>query len=117
MSSKLLTVTKNHLFRRAYSKGTPYVSQSVAVYVLKSGREASRVGITVSTKRGNAVVRSRTRRIIREALRELMPSVIPGRILIVVARQGAVGKKSTQISGELSLIFKKAGLLVSEARS
>lgn len=109
---KLLSVTKNHLFRRAYSKGKSYATHSVVVYVIKGGsRRETRTGITVSTKHGNAVVRVRTRRIIREALRALVARTMPGYVVIVVARQGAIGKKSTDILRELTVSFEKAGIL------
>lgn len=109
---RLLSVTQNHLFKKAYVKGRSFVSESIAVYILRNGRRnETRTGITVSTKRGNAVMRVRLRRIIREALRDISDITAEGYIIIVVARQGAVGKKSTDILLELTRAFKKAGIL------
>ena len=111
-SKKLLTVKENHLFLRAYSKGKCAVSSSIAVYVLKNKRSSDiKYGITVSKDRGNAVVRNRLRRIIRAAYRELYPRIRRGYIIVIVARQGCIGKNSNTIKSELEQLFKKGGLL------
>ncbi|MDD2269417.1 MAG: ribonuclease P protein component [Eubacteriales bacterium] len=111
-SKKLKTVTENRLFTRAYSKGSRAVSKSLAVYVLNGkGFRDIRYGITVSKDRGGAVVRNRLRRIIRAAYRELYPRLRRGCTIIIVARQGCVGKKSSELVKELEQMFSKTGLL------
>ena len=74
---KLQTLKENHLFAKAYARGKCFPSRTVVLYVLRSrGRPSpSRVGLTVSKNRGNAVVRNRTRRRLREALRPVYPLV------------------------------------------
>lgn len=56
----------NHVFQRLYRKGNSAVSPNLALYVRRNGRNESRLGLTVSTKVGKAVVRNRTRRRLRE---------------------------------------------------
>ena len=53
-----------NVFRTGGSKGT----RLVILYAVPNGRETSRVGITVSKKVGNSVVRHRVKRLIREDL-------------------------------------------------
>ena len=52
---------ENHLFRRAYSKGKTAADSRLALYVRRNGQKANRLGFTVSTKVGCAVVRNRVR--------------------------------------------------------
>ena len=53
------------------------------------GPGATRVGITVSKKVGNSVVRNRVKRWVRESCRKLLPGWPPGLDLVVVARPSA----------------------------
>lgn len=111
-SKKLKTVTENRIFVRAYAKGSSSVSKSLAVYVLKDKRlKEIRYGITVSKNRGGAVVRNRLRRIIRAAYGQLQPKLNGSCNVIIVARQGCVGKKSSDLKIELEQLFAKTGLL------
>ena len=59
----------NHEFRRLYAKGKSAVSPCVAVYCRKNRLDHNRLGLTVGTKVGKAVLRNRTRRRLREAYR------------------------------------------------
>ena len=60
------TVKKNYEFRRMYAKGKSGVSSCLVVYYRKNRLGHNRLGVTVSTKLGHAVVRNRVRRRIRE---------------------------------------------------
>ena len=76
---KFNAITENHLYSKAYSKGKRFVTSSLAVYILPDyaakklakahpeKKVVNRIGLTTSTKLGGAVVRSRCRRIMREA--------------------------------------------------
>ena len=75
---KILPITRNNDFRRAYKRGKSHVSPLLVAYVLKNRLGCTRVGITTSKKIGNAVVRSRARRVLREAYRGLIGRVKPG---------------------------------------
>ena len=95
---KFRAICENHLYQKAYSKGKRQVTSAVAVYVLPDyaakrlarshpeKRVTNRIGLTVSTKLGSAVVRSRIRRILREGLRSLEKELsLKQGFLIVIA--------------------------------
>ena len=109
---KALTLKENHVFSKLYAKGKCYRSQSVVVYVLKNHRERqTKYGITVSKKRGKAVIRNRMRRKIREAYRLLYPYIRKGYNIVIVARQQCENNSSASIKNELHDIFVKACLI------
>ena len=60
------TLKKNYEFKRLYNKGKTAVTPYMVVYALKNHKGIRRVGYTVSTKLGKAVVRNRIRRRLRE---------------------------------------------------
>lgn len=121
---KFKAICENHLYSKAYSKGKRAVTSALAVYVLpdyaakrlaKAHPEkkiVNRIGLTTSTKLGGAVVRSRCRRIMREALRALekKKEIKCGFLIVIAARTAAVSKKSTNIEQELDFIFTKLGM-------
>ncbi len=117
-----LSLTENHLFGKAYNKGSRYLGQHICVFVLKDRaayrlmranpqkQYLNRVGLTVSKKIGGAVVRSRARRIMRAAYGSLESRLRQGFIIVISAREGIAGLKSTDLTAELSRGFEKLGM-------
>ena len=85
-----VTVKENYEFRRIYRKGKSAVSPQLVIYCQRNRRGHSRLGVSVSTNLGCAVVRNRVRRRIREIYRLNKAKMLPGYDLIVVARVRAV---------------------------
>ena len=85
------TLKKNSDFRRLYNKGKSVATPYMVVYCRRNGRDVNRLGYTVSTKLGHAVVRNRVRRRFREIYRLNSPALKKGWDIVVVARTRAVG--------------------------
>ena len=113
---KTVSLKENHLFRRLYSKGQSAVSPYLAVYVRKNGRNGNRLGFTVSTKLGHAVVRNKVRRRLREAYRIHEGQMRPGWDLVVVARVKAAHVPYHQLEKELLRSLDKLGVRKGEDR-
>ena len=64
------------------------VTDHFIIYARKRRRKTNRVGITVSKKVGNAVVRNRVKRLVRECFRLLKQEVPKELDLVLVARNG-----------------------------
>ena len=121
---KFKAICENHLYSKAYSKGKRALTSALAVYVLPDyqakrlakahpeGIVMNRIGLTVSTKLGGAVVRSHTRRILRAALQsiEKEKTLKRGFLIVICARGAAVKLKSTDIKLQLDTAFEKLGM-------
>ncbi len=84
------TLKKNSDFRRLYAKGRNAVLPTLVVYLRRTRREDNRVGFTVTTRLGHAVVRNRIRRRLREVYRLHREELRPGLDLVVVARSRSI---------------------------
>lgn len=109
--NKMVTLKENRDFRRLYCRGKSYVSPVVVTYVYRNRNKNVRYGITTSKKIGKAVQRNRSRRIIRAAFTQLLPSVKTGYDFVFVARTKTPYVKSTDILRCLSKQLKEAGVL------
>jgi len=108
---KIIPICENKDYRRIYSRGKSVVTPQIVIYIFKNRLNKKRIGITTGKKIGNAVKRNRARRIIREAVRLLLPDMKEGFDLILVARGKTPFLKSTDIKECLLREFKKAGIL------
>jgi len=108
---RTMTVKENYEFRRIYAKGRSGVSPYLVVYVRPNRRGRNRLGVTVSTKLGHAVVRNRVRRRLREIFRLNQGGLAQGYDMILVARTGAeyreLERAFLSVCGKLGLREKK----------
>ncbi|MCM1145098.1 MAG: ribonuclease P protein component, partial [Lachnoclostridium sp.] len=63
------SLKKNDDFRFVYQNGKSYVNKYLVMYVLENNKEINRLGISVSKKVGNSVIRHRFTRLVRESYR------------------------------------------------
>ncbi len=83
---------KNSLeFGNVYKRGKSYANKYLVMYIVDNGLEINRLGISVSKKVGNSVVRHRITRLIREAYRLHQKDLMVGKDIVVVARVNSKG--------------------------
>lgn len=104
------TLKKNSDFRRLYSKGKSVVTPYMVVYCRRNRLDVNRLGYTVSTKLGHAVVRNRVRRRLREIYRLNAPKLKTGYDIIIVARTRCVGAKYSSIDSAFMKACQSLGL-------
>ena len=121
---KFRAICENHLYNKAYSKGQRAVSSALAVYVLPDyaakrlakqdtrKQLKNRYGLTVSTKIGGAVIRSRCRRIMRSALYsiESQGRLKQGFLVVIAARSAMPELKADEVERQLNFAFTKLGM-------
>ena len=104
----------NHLFRRLYQKGKSAANKYLVIYCRRNGSSENRIGYTVSSKLGHAVVRNRVRRRLREIYRLHESQFRPGWDLVVVVRSRAVDAPYKKLEGAYLSLAGKLGLLREE---
>lgn len=75
---------------------------------------AARLGVVVSSKIGDAVVRSRTRRLLRESYRLHQHELNQPVDLILVARKSISGQQRQTVEQDFLTTLRRAGLLKAE---
>ncbi len=103
-------------FQRVYKKGRSYANKYLIMYVLKKDTPKSRIGISVSKKVGNSVVRHRITRLIRESYRLNEQRFERGLDLVVIARPGAKGRNFFEIESALLHLGRLHSILHEEER-
>lgn len=109
-----VTLKKNYEFRRLYAKGKSAVMPALVIYARKNKSASNRVGFTVTTKLGHAVVRNRVRRRLREIYRLNELRIRPGTDLVIVARSRSTGAAYKDLERDFLRACEKLGLLLPE---
>ena len=111
--ARYVTIKENRDFSRIYRKGKSFVSPVLVTYVIKRRGDKPRYGITTGKKIGNAVKRTRARRVIRAAYYQLYSEIMPGYDIVFVARGKTPFVKSQNVYAAMRQHMKSAGILQS----
>ncbi len=83
------SLKKNRDFQNVYQKGSSRADRLLVMYVWKNGKDRNRIGISVSKKVGNSVIRHHITRLIRESYRLQEDVFHSGLDIVVIARVNA----------------------------
>ncbi|MCI8300077.1 MAG: ribonuclease P protein component [Lachnospiraceae bacterium] len=83
------SLKKNRYFQNVYKNGRSYANRYFVIYVLENNLEKNRLGISVSKKVGNSVIRHHITRLVREAYRLQEERFNSGLDIVVIARVSA----------------------------
>lgn len=108
------TIKENKDFRRLYHRGKSIATPLLVVYAAKNRLGYNRLGLTVSTKLGCAVVRNRCKRLLREAYRLHETEIKTGYDFIFVARYRLADAKCRDVEKQLLKAMKLLKLTLPE---
>lgn len=91
------SLKKNKDFQLTYKKGKSYANRYLVMYVRENGTSGNRLGLSVSKKVGNSVVRHRVTRLLRESYRLQEEHFRRGYDVIVIARASAKDRSYQEI--------------------
>ena len=83
------SLKSNRDFRTVYKSGRSFANKYLVVYLLENNTDRNRLGISVSKKVGNSVVRHRLKRLIKESYRLHENMFNSGLNIVAIARVGA----------------------------
>ena len=83
------SLKKNYEFQYVYKNGKSYANKYLVMYVVENNTDKNRLGISVSKKVGNSVIRHRITRLIRESYRLHENIFNSGLDIVVIARNSA----------------------------
>ena len=101
------SLKKNHQFQFVYKYGKSYANKFLVMYIKENGTgNKNRIGISVSKKVGNSVVRHRVTRLVRESYRLHENVFNSGLDIVIIARNNCVQASYEEIESALLHLAK-----------
>ena len=108
---------KNFEFKIVYRRGKSFANEILVMYILSNKKNKdkdfnfyNKLGVSVSKKVGNSVVRSRSKRLISESFRLNDDCITKGYDFVFIARNPIKGKNYADVEKAMRNLIKKAGL-------
>ena len=95
------SLKKNKDFSKVYNNGRSFANRYLVMYVLENHTPNNRLGISVSKKVGNSVIRHHITRLIRESYRLQEDMFNSGLDIVVIARSNAKNASYHEIASAL----------------
>lgn len=95
-------------FQNVYQKGKSVAGRRMILYVLRDTRVAGKVGFAAGKKLGCAAVRSRTKRLLREAFRHMQHELRADVGILLIGRAGLAAGKMQDAAVELRSLARRA---------
>ncbi len=95
------SLKKNSDFQVVYKRGKSYANKYFIMYVYENHQTNNRLGISVSKKVGNSVVRHRITRLVRESYRLHENIFNSGLDIVVIARPNAASVGYQEVESAL----------------
>lgn len=109
---KKYRLAKREDFHKVYRYGKSVANHQFVLYYLpKTGQGEFRLGLSISKKVGNAVVRNRLRRVIKEIVRLNIDRITGGYDYIIIVRKPCAEMNYKELEKSLFHVFRKASFL------
>lgn len=93
-------------FDEVYQSNKSFANRYLVMYICQNGLDYNRIGLSVSKKVGNSVVRHRATRLIRESYRLNMSNIKIGYDIVIVARPNIIGKTYAEVESAFIHLLK-----------
>ncbi|MBI4673297.1 MAG: ribonuclease P protein component [Chloroflexi bacterium] len=97
--------------QRVWQEGRTFAHPLVILRVRPNGLAQTRAAFVAGKKLGNAVVRNRAKRRMREALRPLFVRIAPGYDLVLIARGNIAAATFTELAAAVQEILRRARII------
>ena len=109
------SLKKNRDFQKVYASGKSKANKYLVMYILENDLDKNRLGISVSKKVGNSVVRHRLTRLIRESYRLNKDMFNSSLDIVVIARNTAKDKSFKEIESAFMHLSKLNNIISSDS--
>ncbi|WP_163539643.1 ribonuclease P protein component [Gracilibacillus sp. YIM 98692] len=108
---KAFRIKKNTEFQKVFKKGASFANRQLVIYYLYNEQQLHyRVGLSVSKRIGNAVVRNQIKRYIRQAFTDMDHRIKPTYDIVIIARKPTRNMNYHEIKKSLSHLLYKTHL-------
>lgn len=108
--NKKLKIRNNREFRKVYDKGKSIANKHLVMFYIKNGLDYNRVGFSTTKKLGNAIIRNRVKRLIKESYRLNNHELTNGYDIVFLARVRANNASYKDIEKSIINLFKRSKL-------
>lgn len=112
-------LTRSEDFKRVRRSGKSYAHPLVVLIVQSHdqrsnpvGQPRLKIGVAAGRTVGTAVYRNRAKRLLREAMRALIPDIASGFDLILIARPGLISATLEETRRALLILLQRADILI-----
>ena len=105
-------LTRSEDFKRVRRSGKSYAHPLVVLIVQTHDQPRVKIGVAAGRTVGTAVTRNRAKRLLREAMRPLIPSIASSLDLILIARPGLVSATLEETRQALLNLLQRAQILI-----
>ncbi len=102
---------KNMEFKKVYKSGKNYWNRNLILFIKKNGDKNTRIGISITKKIGNAVVRNKLKRRIKSINEDYITSIKSGYDIVIIPKKNAVELTFKDLESAVKHIYKISGLL------
>jgi len=106
-----LRLARSEDFARLRREGQTFRGRFMLLNIAPNTLSHNRYGLVTSKRLGGAVVRNRVRRLIREGLRQVTPTLTAGWDVVLVAHPSIVGQPLAEIMRAFDALARQSGLL------
>ena len=110
-------LTRSEDFKRVRRDGKSYAHPLVVLIAQNSDQPRLRVGIAAGKSVGTAVIRNRTKRLLREAMRTLLPNIASNLDLVLIARPALASATLADVQRALENLLQRAKILTPKHES
>ena len=105
------SLKKNRDFQVVYKSGRSYANKYLVMYIMENHQNKNRLGISVSKKVGNSVVRHHITRLVRESYRLHEEIFNSGLDIVVIARNNAASVSYHEVESAMLHLGKLHGII------
>ena len=109
---KKFRLTRSEDFKRVRRSGKSYAHPLVVLIVQAHDQPRVKVGVAAGRTVGTAVYRNHAKRLLREAMRPLLPNITAGFDLILIARPGLASSSLEETRRALLTLLQRAQILI-----